>query len=325
LIIGLTLYLRTDNKQILTSVENFTIDNQTFNDLNIFSEKGGSKSIYNLFKHTRTLAARKRLMEIMQTPSNNVDEITLRRDGIKYFHDNQISLEIKNEEVDLIEFYLESQFKEFKNNPLDALADYVTRKSSNDYYVIKTALKYLIQLTRYLLKFIENHKSNQPSKYLNLIFDQIMDIVETGVLLKAIKQSEKSLSFIEVCRLDRALRGAEKENMKTLLKLVYELDVFESIASVASVSGFSFPVFNQEGPFKINITGLFHPSIKNAVKNDVYLDHEQNIIFLSGSNMAGKSSLLKSLGLMNLSLASRLSRACRCNGNHCFQRSGHYH
>lgn len=237
-------------------------------------------------------------MEIMQSPSNNLDKITLRRDVIKYFHDNRISLEIKNEEVDLIEFYLQSKFKEFKNNPVDALADYVTRNSSNDYYVIKTGLRYLIQLTKYILGFIQDHKSNQPPKYLTLIFEQIKDIVGAGVLLKAIQLNEKHLSFLDVSRLDRALRGAEKENVKTLLQLVYELDVLENIALVASANGFSFPVFTKEAPLKININGLFHPSIKNAVKNDVYLDHKQNIIFLTGANMAGKSSLLKSLGLM---------------------------
>jgi len=36
----------------------------------------------------------------------------------------------------------------------------------------------------------------------------------------------------------------------------------------------------------------------NPVKNDLYIDNEKNIIFLSGSNMAGKSTLLKSLGLI---------------------------
>ena len=279
-------------------MENFTIDSQTFNDLDIFSEKGGSRSIFNLFKHTRTLAARNRLMEIMQSPFNNLDQITLRSDVIKYFHDNRISLEIKNEEVDLIEFYLQSKFKTFKNNPIDAVADYVTRKSSNDYYVIKTGLKYLIQLTKYILGFIQDHKSNQPPKYLVLIFEQMNEIIGEGVLLAATKLDEKCLSFLEVSKLDRALRGTEKENAKTLLKLVYEFDVFENIALVALAKGFSFPVFTKEANLKLNIDGLFHPSIDNPVKNNVYLDQKQNMIFLTGSNMAGKSSLLKSLGLV---------------------------
>jgi len=78
---------------------------------------------------------------------------------------------------------------------------------------------------------------------------------------------------------------------------MYELDVFENVALVAASKEFSFPIFNIEEDLNISITGLFHPSIKEPVKNDLQIDVTKNIIFLTGSNMAGKSSLLKSLGL----------------------------
>jgi len=122
-------------------VGTFIIDKQTFNDLNIFSENVSSNSILNLFKYTRTVGGRKRLIEIMNHPLNNRDEIISRRDGIRFFFDNQINFDIRNEEIDLIDFYLESKFKHFKNNPLDALSDYLIRNSSNNYYIIKTGLK----------------------------------------------------------------------------------------------------------------------------------------------------------------------------------------
>ena len=275
----------------------FIIDKQTFNDLNIFSEDVSSNSILNLFKYTRTLGGRKRLIEMMNNPLNNLCEITSRRDSISFFFDNKINFDIKNEEIDLIDFYLESKFKHFKNNPLDALSDYLTRNSSNHYYIIRTGLRYLIQTTKYILDFIKDQKANNPSKYLLQIFDEILDIIDGGVLMKASHLNEKRLSFFVVTNLDRAIRGAEKHNIKKFLQLMYELDVFENVALVAASKGFSFPIFNNDEDLKINITGLFHPSIKNPVRNDLHLDVTKNIIFLTGSNMAGKSSLLKSLGL----------------------------
>jgi len=278
-------------------VGTFIIDKQTFNDLNIFSEDVSSNSILNLFKYTRTLGGRKRLIEMMNNPLNNLCEITSRRDSISFFFDNKINFDIKNEEIDLIDFYLESKFKHFKNNPLDALSDYLTRNSSNHYYIIRTGLRYLIQTTKYILDFIKDQKANNPSKYLLQIFDEILDIIDGGVLMKASHLNEKRLSFFVVTNLDRAIRGAEKHNIKKFLQLMYELDVFENVALVAASKGFSFPIFNNDEDLKINITGLFHPSIKNPVRNDLHLDVTKNIIFLTGSNMAGKSSLLKSLGL----------------------------
>lgn len=279
-------------------MEHFTIDKQTYNDLNIFSAAAGSKSIYGLFKHTRTLAAQKRLLEMMQTPSNNIADIELRRDAIKYFYDQQVNLDVKNEEIDLIDYYLKSKFPAFKNNPIDGLADYLRRNSSNNYYVIKTGLRYLIQLSRYLLEFIEYHQENKPPTYLCIIFEQLKTILGEGVLLKATLLNEKELTFSEVTRFDRAIRGIEKENIKVLLQLVYELDIFENIALVAAAKGYSFPVYIRDPDIKLDIKGLFHPFIPNAVKNDVSLGEDQTMIFLTGSNMAGKSSLLKSLGLV---------------------------
>lgn len=279
-------------------MEHFTIDNQTFNDLEIFTSRAASNSIYNLFKHTRTVAARKRLTTIMESPSNSLGDIILRRDAIKYFYDNKIKFDIKNEEIDLIEYYLQSKFPAFKNNPLDAFADYMKRNSSNDYYVIKTGLRYLIQLARYILDFIETYQGDKTPAYLISIFDQLKETIGKGVLFKATLLDEKRLSFSDITRLDRALRGKEKEHIKSLLELVYELDVFENIALVAAAKGFSFPVFIEGNNIKLTIQDLFHPSIDTPVKNNICMDQEQNLLFLTGSNMAGKSSLLKSLGLV---------------------------
>ncbi|MCX2473459.1 hypothetical protein OQZ33_03855 [Pedobacter sp. MC2016-05] len=197
----------------------------------------------------------------------------------------------------MIDFYLESKFKHFKNNPLDALSDYLIRNSSNNYYIIKTGLNYLIKTTKYILNFINDQKANNPPTYLHEIFDEIFDTIDGGVLMKASLLNEKHLRFLAVTKLDRAIRGAEKHNIKKFLQLMYELDVFENVALVAASKEFSFPIFNIEEDLNISITGLFHPSIKEPVKNDLQIDVTKNIIFLTGSNMAGKSSLLKSLGL----------------------------
>jgi len=149
-------------------MENFCIDDQTFSDLNIFSEN--PNSIYNLFKGTRTIAARAKIKEMMQHPSFDVDELILRRDTIRYFYQTAPDLDIRNEELDLIEFYLKSDKRKSKANIIDSVSDYVTRNSSNDYYIIKTGLKYLIKLTRYLKNFIEVHSTDATPEYLLNLF-----------------------------------------------------------------------------------------------------------------------------------------------------------
>jgi len=278
-------------------MSNFNIDEQTLTDLNIFTKKTGSKSIFDLFKGTRSIGGRERLKEMMLCPSCDIKEMTLRRDCIKYFYDHHIEFDIRNEELDLIEFYLKFDKKKFRGNPLDSLVEYITRNSSNDYYIIKTGLKYLIKLTKYLSAFIEEHSSNHTPAYIKSIFEQIEMIIEDGQLTQAISCNENKLKFLQVSKLDRAFRHKEKNNIKMLLSFVYELDIFENLALVAATKGFSFPEYRDADKFQVRLEGLFHPNISHPVKNDLLLDAEQNIVLLTGSNMAGKSSLLKSIGL----------------------------
>lgn len=48
---------------------------------------------------------------------------------------------------------------------------------------------------------------------------------------------------------------------------------------------------------KLTLTGLFHPFLENAVPYNVAFDQTKNLCFLTGPNMAGKSTFLKSVGL----------------------------
>lgn len=276
----------------------FNIDEQTLRDLNVFNEGASSNSIYNIFKYTRTLGGRERLAELMRNPSSDINEITLRRDALAFFHQYKINFDIRNEEFDLISFYLKFDKRRSKSNIIDAVYDFATRNSSNDYYIIKTGLKYLISFARYILKFIAEHSKTDTPEYLVTIFERITDIIQNGMLKDAILLNEYHLKFFQVNKLDSAFRGIERENMNELLQLAYELDVFENVAIVASKIGLTFPVYEESDNFKVAINGLFHPGISNAVKNDVFIDKDQNVLFLTGSNMAGKSSLLKSLGIV---------------------------
>jgi DNA mismatch repair protein MutS len=279
-------------------MSNFNIDEQTFRDLNIFTKNVGSNSIFDLFKGTRTVGGRERLREMMQCPSSDLEEITLRRDSIKYFYDYRINLDVRNEELDLVEFYLKFDKRKFRSNFLDSLSEYITRNSSNDYYIIRTGLKYLIKLTKYIAVFIKEYSLDDAPEYIQTIFEQIELIIEEGQLKQTLSYNENKLEFLQVSKLDRAFRGKEKENIKTLLTLVYELDIFENISKVASAKGFSFPKYRDEDKLQVRLNGLFHPNISHPVKNDLLFDIDQNIVFLTGSNMAGKSSLLKSIGLV---------------------------
>lgn len=80
-----------------------------------------------------------------------------------------------------------------------------------------------------------------------------------------------------------------------LLEFWENLFLFEAYLSIAITSqkaGFVPAQFIDKG---IHLTGMFHPFIKNPVKNTIHID--KNVIVLTGPNMSGKSTLLRSVSL----------------------------
>ncbi len=88
--------------------------------------------------------------------------------------------------------------------------------------------------------------------------------------------------------------------------LIAQLDCLLSFAKVAEKNNYCKPTLNED--FTIDIKAGRHPVIEQQmpigekyVPNDVYLDHEeQQILMITGPNMAGKSALLRQTALICL-------------------------
>jgi DNA mismatch repair protein MutS len=71
--------------------------------------------------------------------------------------------------------------------------------------------------------------------------------------------------------------------------------LFEAYLSVSHGiirHGFTFPSFDER---IFSLEGLYHPLLKNPVRNDLVAD--KNVLLLTGPNMSGKSTLLKAASL----------------------------
>ncbi len=72
----------------------------------------------------------------------------------------------------------------------------------------------------------------------------------------------------------------------------FHFEAHLSVSISIAKQGFVFPSFDET---VFSMEGIFHPLIKNPVKND--LTAGKNVILLTGPNMSGKSTLLKAISL----------------------------
>jgi ABC-type multidrug transport system fused ATPase/permease subunit len=104
-------------------------------------------------------------------------------------------------------------------------------------------------------------------------------------------------------------------HLELWVNAVSEFEVLSSMAGFAySNPSFTFPEIKEE-PYIINFQGLGHPLLKEEVRvcNTFHLEGQGEIAMITGSNMAGKSTFLRTVGA-NLVLALMGAPCCASSG-----------
>ena len=276
----------------------FEIDKQTLKDLDLFeNNKGGS--IHSIFKHVKTIGGDIEFNRMLKTPIPNIQILEGRRDSIKFFMEERINLKIEKADIDFIEHYLSSSFASTKSN-FNAVLDGLRYrlKPTTEYYVRKTGVENTIILIQYLIDFTSGFQNKKLPYYLSNIFSEIqITLFDKEFSIVNHLANKVHLSPIDIAKCDEIFRKKAKGKIQKILKYLYQLDVFESLAQAAQTYNLSFPQYSKSSEPAIQMEGIFHPLIKDPVKNNFNIGKDENLCFLTGANMSGKSTFLKSFGL----------------------------
>lgn len=279
----------------------FEIDVQTYQDLNIFPSGHTEFCIYHLFNHCQTTYGNQKIQEMMRQPIADISKLQERTAALHFLSKNKTTFATNDVELELILHYLNYGKSHLKTNLIDAFAVYIKNKFSEtqDYYVIKSGIKRLLNLLKYCYELKDFLNQQDAPNELKRIGTEVTNILEKLQISKTTILADKPIHFLALSKLDSKLRQREhKLLLNELLDHLYEIDALQTIANSCSEKKLCIPCYiNADDEVNISIQGLFHPAISSAVKNDIEINRDNHLIFLTGSNMAGKSTLLKSLGL----------------------------
>ncbi|HEY0528754.1 MAG TPA: DNA mismatch repair protein MutS [Gemmatimonadaceae bacterium] len=102
----------------------------------------------------------------------------------------------------------------------------------------------------------------------------------------------------------RSRIAAQVARLQAVAQIVAELDVLASLAETAAREGYVRPELTDD--FSLEITAGRHPVVERMmprekfIPNDVSLSEDTRMIILTGPNMAGKSTVLRQVGLIVL-------------------------
>jgi DNA mismatch repair protein MutS len=162
----------------------------------------------------------------------------------------------------------------------------------------------------YYIEISNAHKEKVPPDYIRkqtLVNSERYITPDLKVYEDKILHAEEKIYELE-SQLFNDLRffiASEAESIQLNAKLIAMLDCYVSLAETAEHYNYTKPQFNEEN--RIEITGGRHPVVERILPpgekftaNDCRLSEEDQILIITGPNMAGKSVFLRQAGLIVL-------------------------
>lgn len=279
---------------------NFRTDSQTLDDLSLLA-RAGARSVYELYDNTRTRGGASALERMFVHPLTDVRQINHRSGIIQYFRSREMRFPFETEVLDRAEAYLAmTDERTMLSHGDDTLRRRVSQwlSADGDYTVIVHGIGAIARIVRTLAEFVqENLPSAQASPYRENL-DQIAALLRHEVFAASGPEAlPGKLSFSEVVDADRQMRFRHRQVLQQLLEHIYHLDVFLSVAEAARQHHFAFPFALEKHRHCLKLSGVRHPLVNNAIGNTLSITPERNLLFLTGANMAGKSTFMKSVAI----------------------------
>jgi DNA mismatch repair ATPase MutS len=278
---------------------NFRTDSQTLSDLKIFG-KPGEPSIFDFYNHTRTRKGAEILKQMFLYPLSDPKEINQRSSIISYFTKIKTAFPFRTEWFDQIEFYLSIGDERTRLSIEECTLVKRFKKlivEDTDYTAIHNGIMGVIAMVNTLNSFLENLPEEQDLPYYEKKKEIKHLLGDTVFVTLSSEKNKRKLPCEKVVDYDNKLRFGASIKIKELLGHIYDLDVYLSVSRVAMQNNFTFPVALEHSKLRVYLEGVYHPQVKNAVANTILISEQHNIVFLTGANMAGKSTFMKSLGI----------------------------
>jgi len=274
------------------------IDKQSFNDISIFHPEE-EYSIFHKLNFTRTVGGREWLRKFFSEPHDSLDKIKGTQRVIRSFmeHVKDWPTGISNGTILVMEKFLDYALDSVSEAP--ASFNNLTYKwlHSEDYSMLKYSVTHFADFYRGLKNIAELLEGVELPPAIKIYIDRINGILREEPLQKLSNtEPQKKFSTRQNLYFGYHLRGRYKTNTFELIDIYSRLDAWYSMAVAVKKYNLSFPeIIEQQTPL-VDAKGLYHILLPQPVAYDLQMNPDHNFLFLTGANMAGKSTLIKALG-----------------------------
>ncbi|MBT4495006.1 MAG: hypothetical protein HOC70_17320 [Gammaproteobacteria bacterium] len=280
----------------LTESDVMILDAQTLKDLDIFDSNDVEESLYAFCNLTQTEGGAKVLRRRMERPWSEASLIRATQESLSFILSNRqiftklpsayITSRTERYTSDVLPLVTQDSLVEFSLSAFSLWAN-----QDSHYASIVRGVQITSRFIWALQQFLSQPELASSLGELTPLVEEMRTLIAHPKISLASHQPKKSWAW-KTLRLDQVFRLHEKEALSRLLQLIFEIDALVAMADVTRNKGFVLPEI-QEGSLRVSAEGLVHPFLEKAVANSVELDQRRRLLFLTGPNMAGKTTYLR--------------------------------
>lgn len=279
------------------------IDRTTLKDLSVFTTDA-SGGIFGLIDKTITQAGRDMLRNHITYPPANYETLQQMQDTVKFWqsHSHLWPQAISNGTMVMLEKFFETAdgiTAPPTGFSLMLSSLFQRMLNRNQYFFTQFSLSHLSDFLKGCLQLTDILKEPDVPALLRRELENIAGELKhrlTGELISI----EKTTPYSELIRLSFNARREMKNMIYRLMSHFARLDAWHAMALATVSNKWVFPMLVPSQPVHLEVQGLYHPLLQHPVAYDINFSNQQNFLLLTGANMSGKSTFMRSVGVSAL-------------------------
>ncbi|NLR64161.1 DNA mismatch repair protein MutS [Chitinophaga varians] len=278
------------------------LDKTSYYDLSIFN-RDEEFSLFHRLDFTTTAGGRDYLRQLFSSPLQDIPAIQQRQKALQYILELENSWPsiISNGTIVVVENYMEAQIEPISNTeglPLRLQAIINKTLYAPDFGFIKFSFEQLVNLLRGFRTFVDVFNSDHAPKVLKVLLDRAQQLLHKKDFSDILEvDAAGKMNYVEILRYDNYIRRRHRKVVEELVTLYHQLDAYYAMAKAMKHYQLQFPVVTDSPRPAIKAQQLYHIILQAPVAYDVTLDEKNHFMFLTGANMAGKTTFIRAVGI----------------------------
>lgn len=268
------------------------IDKQTLEDLSILTREE-EYSIFHRIDFTHTDGGKDFLRHFLSNPFDDHQLIIATQQTIRFImgKSDQWPAEISNGTIMMIRRFYESDLNEIPHGN-NFIQNWLYKIFYNaDYGIIRFSVTHFADFVSGMKKLIDLFHVDDAPLLLRQYISRASDIMNNRKIA-----GDRSLSSLQqVFSMARSFKS-NRHSVEELIDIYSRLDAWHSMAKAVQRFDLRFPEIIESDKPLFEAKGLYHLMLDQPIAYNTDLDTTHNFMFLTGANMAGKSTLIKSVG-----------------------------